>query len=98
MSPHVFQCQVLQKDVLRDNTLDCKDCSYIWSTCDISDIKLLQKGHGELGGSMGKGMGTPLHSTGFLPYSGSLSGIPKHHGRDGEHKAGLPKCMQLPTT
>lgn len=61
--PHVFQCQVLQKDVLRDNTLDYKDCSYIWSTCDISDIKLLQKGHGELAGSMGKGMGTPLHST-----------------------------------
>lgn len=59
----ISQCQVLQKDVLRDNTLDHNDCSYIWSTCDISDIKLLQKGHGELGGGMGKGMSTLLHST-----------------------------------
>jgi len=32
----------------------------------------------------------------FLPHNGSLSGIPEHHGRNGEHKAGLVKCMQLP--
>lgn len=56
------QCQVLQKDVLRDNTQDYKVCSYIWSTCDIPNLKLLQKGHRDRGGSMGKGMGTLLHS------------------------------------
>lgn len=34
----------------------------------------------------------------FLPYSGSLSGIPEQHGRGAEHKAGVPKHMQLPMT
>lgn len=57
------QDKVLQKDVLGANTLDYKVCSNIWSTCDISNLKLLQKGHGGLGGSMGKGTYTVLHST-----------------------------------
>lgn len=100
--PYLFvksRCKVLPKDVLWVNTLDYKACSNTWSTCDISNLRLLQKGHEGPGGAWAKGCTLCYAAGWFLPHSGKplgLSGIPEHHGGDGEDKVGLTKYMQLP--